>query len=155
MTTPAVERLRGIADMARGIPGRMGLYEHAATLTLDVWSASSGVSGAQPGEGTYVESLVPLVVATAQNPRIRWLTDKECAIGSIPAGTVEIGPLTPQHSAGGVNVAKVLGTAMVAGETRFIRVQGPRVPDGARYRVSSIEADKALKLVIRCEPAGT
>lgn len=139
--------LRALADSVRGIAGEFGLNEHSAELLLESWS------GEQPGQGTVTTQAIPLTVGS-KNPKIRWLNQKEIAVSGMPVGTVEIGPLTPQCRTGGIDLRDVLGTALAQGETRLIRITGPRVPDGPRFAVSSIAADRAYRLTIQAIPAG-
>ena len=139
--------MRGLADDIRAIPGALGLYEHAVTLLWDTWT------GDQPGQGTVTEQATALLVG-GQNPKVRWLSEKEIAIGGLPSGTIEIGPLTPGHSAGGMDIASLLGTAKAQGDLRLVHIIGPRLPAGARHRVSQVKLDRALRVILQVDPSG-
>lgn len=144
MTSP--DWLRAIAEDVRTVPGELGLREYTVDLLSESWS------GAQAGEGTATETATRLLVG-GQNPKVRWLTQKEIAVGGIPDGTVEVGPLTPKCSAGGVDIAGVLGTALQTGQIRTLRIKGPLLPSGAQYRVTAIRYT-ALTIRIQAVPAG-
>lgn len=145
--TSAADRFRRIADNARAIPGAFGLREHAATLLWDSWT------GDQPGEGTRTEHATPLLVG-GQNPKVRWLSEKEVAISGLPVGTIEVGPITPDFGTGGVSLQTLLGTAKNQGDVRLVQLVGPRLPEGARYRVSQAKCDRALRVILQLDPAG-
>lgn len=138
------EDLRSLADGIRAIPGQLGLREHSATLLWDTWS------GDQPGEGTQTQHATRLLVG-GQNPKVRWLSEKEVATSGLPTGTIEVGPLTPVV---GVDLETLLGTAKGQGDVRHVQIIGPRLPAGARYRVSQAKADRALRVVLQLDPSG-
>lgn len=140
-------QLRRIADMARKIPGKMGLREYAVTLEWSEWS------GDLPGEGAAATRTLR-VLCGDQNPKVRWASEKEIAIGTVPEGAIEIGPFTPPYEDGGYDVAAIVGSGLITGQTRYLTVTGPRLPCGARYRVTRIGSDHALRVTLTAVPAG-
>lgn len=138
---------RELADGVRGIPADFGLREHSATLLWDTWT------GDQPGEGTQTQLSTPLLV-DGKNPKVRWLSEKEVAISGLPIGTIEVGPITPDFGTGGISLATLLGTAKSQGDVRLVQIIGPRLPAGARYRVSQAKCDRALRVILQLDPAG-
>lgn len=142
-----VDDLRSIVEWARAVPGEMGLREYAVELRHTVWSQHN------PGDGAPTTTVIPIKVG-GQNPKVRWLSPKELALGALPVGTIEIGPVTPSCSAGGVAVSDLLGQSLEHGTEQLVWIQGPKVPDGAFYRITAREADHALRLTLRCELAG-
>lgn len=146
MTSPA-DDFRALADGIRAIPGEFGLREHSTTLLWSTWS------GDQPGEGTETQFSTPLLVG-GQNPKVRWLSEKEVAISGLPTGTIEVGPITPDFGTGGISLATLLGTAKGQGDVRLVQIAGPRLPAGARYRVSQAKCDRALRVILQLDPAG-
>ena len=85
-------------------------------------------------------------------PKVRWLSQKELALGSLPTGSVEIGPITPDFSGGGTALSNFDGSALAEGETLHIEITGPRHPTGALYSVAEIRADRALHWTIVAAP---
>jgi hypothetical protein len=89
------------------------------------------------------------------SPKIRWLKEDEIAVGGLLAGSVEIGPITPLHQGGGTDLTALQGADLNTGDVRMLRITGPKHPTGADYRVTSLQADKALRYMIRAEPVGS
>lgn len=141
MTTLA-NSLKGILESARAIPGQLGLRPHRVYLVVRT------SDGAEVGDGTTVETTVE-ILNSAQPPRTRWLNEEALAIGGYDRATVRIGPITPDHSAGGMSVTQ-LRPAPGAGVngTVNLRITGPMHPNGALYRVEKFEGHSALHYYI-------
>jgi hypothetical protein len=88
-------------------------------------------------------------------PKIRWLKNDELALGALPEGTVDIGPLTPTNSSGGLALALIDGSRLEVGAVRLLRITGPQHPNGADYRVMSTSVDRAIHYMIRACPVGS
>lgn len=140
------ERLRPVLEAARGIAGSKGLHPHAVAVLVNTWSGSA------TGLGTEA-SVATAILEDGQNPKVRWLTDEQVALAENGA-TVEIGPLTPKHDVGGVELATLVGSALTAGQTQYVRITGPKHPSpGKRYEVTKVVADSALHYRLQAKPA--
>lgn len=141
------DRLRKIAHRVRAIPGhRFGLRPHTVALVAGTWS------GTHTGDGGVSDDETPIVEANSQPPKVRWLSDEQIAVGSLAKGTIVVGPVTPSFSGGGTDLASIVGTDLSQGDTLHLKVTGPKHPTGALYRISKINADKALRYMITAEP---
>lgn len=139
------DRCRQITHRYRSVPGQHGLRVHTAALIHRRYSGDTGASA------NYTEE-IPIVERGGFPPKIRWLKDDEIAVGSLMAGTVEIGPITPEFSGGGTDFADIVGRPLDRGDTLHVRITGPQHPDGALYRIARSSADKALHYTIQAVP---
>ena len=136
-----------VIDGIRAIPGQLGLRPNRVYLVATEWD------GAYTGEGEATEDADEITVGSGQPPKVRQLNDEQLAMGQLAAGAIEIGPVTPSYSGGGVSAAVLLAQAVAAGDTRHVRVVGPA--GIAVYRVTSVTTHRALNFMFRCEPAGS
>lgn len=139
---------RAIAYAARAIPGQFGLRPHAVAILSGSWS------GSHTGDGTETTTSVALTESGGYPPKVRWLNDEDRAVGNLPDGTVEIGPITPAFSGGGTDIASLNASALSRGHTLHLRITGPQHPSGAIYRVLGVECDRAIHYTIRAAPVG-
>lgn len=142
------DRYRNIANRCRAIPGQHGLREH----TVKVVFAATG--GPKTGDGGRWERLTE-VLEHGYPPKVRWLKNDELALGNLPSGTVEIGPITPTNTGGGTVITLLDGSAIEIGQLELLRITGPQHPRGADYRKITLNADRALRFIIRAIPVGT
>lgn len=142
------DRYRRIAGRARKIPGEHGLREHHVCVVV------ARTSGVYTGDGGRWEAANE-ILEQGQPPKVRWLKNDELALGQLPDGTVEIGPITPQNSGGGTRITLFDGSTIEVGAVELFRITGPQHPDGADYRKLSSSADHALHYTIRASPVGT
>lgn len=133
----------------RAIPGQLGLRPHTVSVVSRSWS------GGQTGEGDETVVNVPIVEADGRPPKVRWLSNEEIALGGLPSGSVQIGPITPSFSDGGTNLSDLDGSDLETSDTRQLRITGPQHPNGALYRVKALNADSALHYTIVAVPAGS
>lgn len=138
-----------IAYKARAIAGQLGFRPHSVSI-VTITS-----SGTHTGDGSRTETVTAITEADGQSPKIRWLRDDEIALGGLPSGSVEIGPITPSFAGGGTTIATLNGSGLSVGHVRLLRITGPNHPDGADYTIRSINADKALRYMITAEPVGS
>lgn len=143
------EDLKGLLYGVRSIPGQLGLRPHKVWLLKRSWS------GQHTGAGTRTDVEFPITEGGKQAPKVRWLSDEEIAVGSLAAGTVEVGPITPSHKGGGTDLSILDGSTFKTGEVRHLWIQGPQHPKGAAYRITRIGADHALHYTLQASPAGT
>lgn len=138
------DRFRAIAHRVRAIPGeRFGLRPHTVSLVTATWS------GAVTGEGVETTTTTEIIELNGQPPKCRWLRGDEVAIGGLAAGTVDVGPITPELGASldALNVG-----ALATGGTRHLLITGPNHPTGAKYRIIDIDSSMALHYMIRAVP---
>jgi hypothetical protein len=139
--------LKALLYTHRGLPGTMGLRPHSVAIVTTTYS------GPHTGEGTKTETVTPVVESGNQNPKVRWLSDKELAAGGyVEGGVIEIGPITPSTSTVGTDIADLLASALEDGDMHHLRITGPRHPSGARYRVTALDPGKALRYMVKAVP---
>lgn len=130
---------------ARAILGQLGFRPHSVVIVR------RSFSGDYQGEGVEALTETPLVEGDNQNPKVRWLDGEEAMVGGLEPGTVEIGPITPGYADGGTALS-VLQPSLEQGESLLVRITGPKHPNGALYTVVNVQADRALRYVMRCKP---
>jgi hypothetical protein len=138
--------LRKLAFNVRAIPGQLGVRPHRVSILKRSWS------GPHTGDGTRTDVEIDIVEANGQPPKVRWLSDEQIAVGSLEAGTVEIGPITPRFVGGGTDLGTIDGSTLIKGEVRMLRIVGPQHPTGAVYQITRISADRALHYTIQATP---
>ena len=143
------DSLKGLVYSVRSLPGQLGLRPHRVWLLRRSWS------GSHTGAGTRSDLEFPITEGGKQPPKVRWLSDEEIAVGSLAAGTVEIGPITPKHKGGGTDLSILDGSTLTMGQVRHVWILGPQHPKGAAYRITKISADRALHYTLTACPAGT
>lgn len=141
------EDLKSVVFNARGIAGSLGFRTHRVYILDERWT------GQHTGEGGPFPEQNEIVEGSSQPPKVRWLTDEEIAVGGLGSGSIEVGPITPAFSGGGTDLTTIAG-ALEQNATRYLMIVGPRHPDGARYRITSIRAERALRYMIRAAPSG-
>ncbi len=139
------DELLDIVYEARGIAGELGFREHSVSLVV------ASTSGTHTGDGSRTETVTALTNGDGQPPRVKWLKDEEIALGQLPVGTVEVGPLTPTFT----SLDLLNGTDMTTGQVRLLRITGPNHPNGADYTIKGVSADRALRYMIRAVPVGS
>ncbi len=138
--------LKQLTYSVRGIAGKLGVRPHTVSILKRSWS------GSQPGDGTQTDVELRIHEAGGQPPKVRWLTEEQLAVGSLEAGTVQIGPITPKFQGGGTDLSFLDGSLLEAKEARLLRITGPMHPRGAIYKVTKLTADHALHYTITASP---
>lgn len=144
-----LEDLRGLANGIRAVRGAMGIQVHR------VYSVKKAWSGGEVAVGTETVTEVEITEAGGQPPNCRWINAEERAIGGMPAGTIEIGPITPPFNggAGGTDPALFSDATLAAGTALYIKIIGDRHPDpGALYVCKEILNGKAFNFLVRAFP---
>lgn len=134
---------------ARAIMGELGFREHSVAIVR------VHRQGTHTGDGSRAESVQSITEANGYSPKVRWLKDDEVALGQLPKGSVQVGPITPEFSGGGTDLSDLTGADLERGDVRLLRITGPQHPNGADYRIVSVSADRALRHVITAIPSGT
>jgi hypothetical protein len=146
--THRADRFRRIADRCRGIPGQLGLREHAVFLVQSSWD------GASLGDGNETTVSTPIHVGRGQNPKVRFPSQREVALGLMGMGDLEIGPFTPKFGGGGVDRSTLNGSLLAPGDGLHVRVIGPQMPaPGSLFRIKNVNVDRALRVTMICKPA--
>lgn len=118
---------------------------HRVYLLTGTWSGERAGSGVESESGRELTE-------SGQPPRVTWLDSEALALGGFPAGSVEIGNLTPSHVGGGVSFSDLIGRSLAEGQVMFVRIEGPRHPQGARYRITEARHKSAVSYSIVCAP---
>lgn len=139
----SVNTYRRIADKARAIPGKFGLREHSVSIVKTSWT------GGRTGYGDKIVEETPLLV-NGQNPKVRFPNQRDVALGLMSFGTITIGPLTPNYGAGGIDRDLVASQELESSGTLLLRVTGPQHPNGAQYRIQTVNVDRALRVTFVC-----
>lgn len=140
-----VTELRKTLYAARSIAGRLGFRVHTVAL----------VHRYSMGEHTGdvdLSNTVPITEQDGYPPKTTWLDDEELALGSLPTGTVEIGPITPAFPGGGTDLSSLTGSLLTGGDVLHLLITGPNHPEGAFYKIKDVKADRALNYKIRATP---
>jgi hypothetical protein len=142
-----IDDLRVVVDDCRGILGELGFREHSATIVKTIWS------GGRTGAGDKFEEEYPLYCGNQQNPKIKFPNQRDIALGLMSLGIITIGPLTPEFTrydttTGGILRDIIALTEAERSDTVHILVTGPQHPNGAKYRIKNLNADRALRVMI-------
>jgi hypothetical protein len=140
------EKLRATVHRGRGIAGSLGFRTHRAYIVRRCWI------GGAIGEGGYQDEETELTEGAGQPPKARWLTEEQLAVGGLPRGTVEVGPITPAFAGGGTDIATIAGRDLTRGEELLLKIVGPMHPNGDYYGITQVKAERALRYVIQGQP---
>lgn len=147
MATPPSQqraRFRGIANAKRAIPHQFGLRE----FTVDVVRVARG----EYQRGPSVATKTRITNGGGSNPKVRELSGEERALGGYESGTIEVGPITPEYTVGGVTGGTPLETLdpeLEDGEQLYYLITGPGQPTGGgRYVFDGVKTDKALHFLV-------
>jgi hypothetical protein len=140
--------LRRLANHVRAIPGRMGIRPY--TVEAQVTSSA----GAEFGEGIQTVITTVITEANGQPPKVRWLSNKEIALGGYEDGTVEVGPITPDFPGGGTLIATLHPNPTAVNSTVRFVLRGPDYPaTGARFRLNNLKHDRFCHYILVLERA--
>jgi hypothetical protein len=129
----------------RGIAGSLGFRPYR------VYIVAESYTGQHTGEGGGNIDETEIVEGSNQPPKVRWLKDEEIAVGNLAGGTIEIGPITPAFSSGGTDLSGLLDD-LERGSECFVRIVGPKHPNGAKYRLTERRMERALRYMLRAVP---
>lgn len=138
------DSLKPLARSIRGIPGTLGIRPHRVYLVTETWS------GARPGLGEPTRTEVEIVEGNNQPPKIRQLNDERLALGNLPHGSIEIGPITAHHDGVGVTAGQLLGSTLEEHDSRKLRISGPT--GDAWYVITSVRLDRAIHWMVTAQP---
>lgn len=139
-----VDDLKPMLNSIRAIPGELGLHPHSVTLVESAWS------GTYSGDGTRTDTQTA-ILESGQNPHVKWLSDEELAMAGPSGGTVEIGPITSDFGALS-RLSGLQGAELDDTDARYLLITGPKEPNGTKYRILGISADRAMHYKMRAAP---
>jgi hypothetical protein len=137
--------MRALCYSVRSLPG--GLFDmrpYSVAVRVTTWS------GSHPGDGTETATSTAITEANGQPPKVRFLNDEEIALGGLPSGSVEVGPITPDFPGGGTALS-TLAPASPASTVHYI-LTGPEFPTGAVFERASVRTDRAFHYLITLKP---
>lgn len=137
--------LKPLARDIRGIPGDLGIRPHSVAILEREWS------GAYSGDGVKTDATYAITEGRGAPPKVRWLSDEELAVSGESSGSVDIGPITSDHGAI-ARLGTIDGRNIDAGDARYIVITGPKHPNGAKYRITRVTADRAIHYMVRAAP---
>ena len=137
--------LKPVLREIRAIPGEFGLRPHTVTLLSRSWD------GTYSGDGTRTDTSLSLTEGDNQPPKVRWLSDEELAVAGLSNAAVTIGPITADHDAR-TWLDDIRGDNLSTGDGRYLTITGPKHPNGAKYRITRINSERALHYMINAEP---
>lgn len=144
-----VNSLRRTLYRGRAIASRIDREFRPHSVTI----CTTSEAGTHTGDVNGLDERTAITQADGHNPKVRWLSDEEIAVGGYPSrGVVEIGPITPKFSGGGTDLSVLTGADLQRRDTLQIEIKGPRHPDGMRYRLVQITAEKAFGYFLRAAP---
>lgn len=146
MATPA-DSFRRLADSIRSIPADFGLREHAVTLVRLQYT------GDEIGQGQRITCETPILVNGA-NPKVRFPSQKEIALGLMSMGSCTVGPFTPHFGDGGFSREELGGPDLIDNDQLTVRITGPQCPSGVLYSISNANLDRALRVTLTLRPLG-
>lgn len=123
----------------RAKAGSLGFRPHTAKLVFEFVDPDSGQS--------IVRTETPLVNADNQPARLVRVKAEDVPFGNAPGNTLKYGPLTPAFSGGGTDLTPLI-RELDEGESRIIVLTGPEFPDGERFRLIHVDAQKALRIML-------
>lgn len=129
----------------RAIAGGMGIRPYRFYVIDETYV------GEHTGEGLANIDETEIVESGNRPPRWRFLSTEEIALGNLPGGAGELGPVTPGFTGGGTYIETLKGD-LERGATRHGRLVGPGHPNGSRYRITAVIDDKAFHYMIRAVP---
>jgi hypothetical protein len=124
----------------------MGLRPYSVSVITRTRSGDYGLQGSE------VTETVTITESGGYPPKVRFLSDKELALGDLASGSVEVGPITPSHSGGGTLLATLTGDSLENRQLYHFRITGPEFPDGQLFRLVNVKSDRALHYKLTISP---
>lgn len=131
--------IRKLAYSLRRLPGeRFEIRPYTVTVNVSAWA------GDHVGEGVETVTSTAITEANGQPPRVRIVSTEQRALGSIPDGSWEVGPVTPDFPGGGTSWTTLTGGAAAAEGTVTYTLTGPEFPTGAQFVLHEARSDKTF-----------
>lgn len=131
----------------RAIPGQFGIRPYTVAVINSTLAGTAGLTGTITGVTTAITE------ANGQPPKVRFLDDEERALSDVGKGTIEVGPITPNNSAGTGTLLSALNNSSGAelSHLHFL-VTGPEFPNGRRFRLVGQKTDRAIHFKVTLTP---
>jgi hypothetical protein len=146
---PLSDSLKAIAHQVRAIPGTLGLRPYTVESVITTRALTYGLQGAES------TATVAITEAGGQPPKVRFLSPKELAIGELATGSVDVGPITPDHTGGGTVISVLNGSSLEHKDIKHFKLTGPHAPNGQLYRLVSVRSDHALHYMLTLSPVAS
>lgn len=131
----------------RGLIGEFGLRPFRVYVIRRAWT------GTHTGDGTSSDVVTEIVEGGGNPPKVVFVNEEKLALGGLPAGTLDVGPITPEHQGGGTSLALLSGQNVERGEQLLFRVEGPGMgPTGRLYALDSLKTDSPFGWMLRLQP---
>lgn len=141
-----VNNLRKTLYRGRAIASKLDREFRAHSFSI----ITTSEQGTHTGDVPSLDRVQRITEAGGHNPKIRWLSDEEIAVGGYPGkGIAEVGPITPKFPGGGTDLSILTGADLQRRDTLQGEIKGPRHPNGQRYRIIEVKAEKAFQYMIR------
>lgn len=141
------DSLKQLAYNIRAIPGQFGIRPYTVSVVSSTFANDDGLTG------TETITTTAITEANGQPPKVRWLNSEELTVSDLESGTIEVGPITPDTTAGtGTLLSLLTGSGLADGSHLVFIVTGPKHPNGARYRRVDDESDRALHYTLKLSP---
>lgn len=138
--------LKPLVHSIRSIPGELGLRPYTVSVTVRAGLGQHNI------ESTGSETTTAITEGNGQPPKVRFLSDEDRAFDALPAGSVEVGPITPEHATGGISFATLTGQGAADHTLLHYTLTGPQFPSGAKYRLIGSRSDRALHYKLTLAP---
>lgn len=132
--------VRALAESVRGIAEGFGVRPYSVVVRTKSWS------GGQPGHGTLTESDATLTEG-GSNPKVTFTQTDEVFSNGGAIEVVEVGPITPDHPAGGTSLS-TLAPTLSDGEVVTYVLTGPRYPSGAEFELDSLKHHRGYQYML-------
>jgi hypothetical protein len=132
--------LKPVLYEARAIMGELGMRPYRIFMLHDYYSDGQWLGP----EKTEITEL------GGQPPKMVTETFQDLPPGAKPPDVRIVGPITPVFPGGGTDLSEWIA-AIDDNQTRHFLAVGPDCPDGKKYRVLSINTDKALRYMVRIQ----
>lgn len=140
------DRYRELASRIRAIPGeRFGLRPYTVAVRL------RGYAGFELGEGGATDSVIDIVEANGQPPKVRVLNNEQLAVAGYSKQTWRIGPITPNFPGGGTVIEALTQVGLTSETEPHIILTGPEFPDGANFRTMRVDSDRAIHYTLEVQ----
>lgn len=143
-----VSSLYPMLRSVRSIPGAIGTRDYSLSITVRTNDGDYGLEGTPSDVTTVIQE------ANGKNPKVRFLREDERALGQLPAGSVEVGPITPYSAAGGgLTWAQLTAQDTADKNLVWYTLTGDQAPNGAKYRLVGSESSSTLHNTITLAPS--
>lgn len=132
----------------RGIAGRFEFRMARVWVVRKVWS------GEFAGEGEQVEDATEITEGGGHPPGVKQIDDRRLALLNLPAGSLEVGPITPKFEteteSGGTDISLLIPKDGISSEMHFARIETPT--GSADYQIVDVRMLRPLAYSMTVRP---